>query len=1058
MKEVLNINFEKHKISGLNLEVKAIYIDEFLKTSNRNILVISDNYYNSNKLFQKLNLLNQKTFFFPVDDFALINIESINPELQIIRSNTLDKTKEKTANIYVTDLKGLLINTIDPEKYHKLNFKLKVNDKIDVDFLTKNLIELGYIKDSLVVKEGEFSKRGFVFDIYPINFDPVRIEFWGDEITEIRKFDVITQRTIESINEVEIIPVNLKVDTENKFTILDYINNPIIIYDELTKITNEYEELRKEDSFHSFYSPFEVKNGSYLFDNINDSIDENNILNLKVRNVYNVEREYNSYLKKLVNMDKTIFICFKKAYSQSKFLKDKKDYIFKVSSWNDFALNKINLIVYPLESSFENDDYIFISENTLFGKFDENNISQKRKKTGIKNLNALETGDYVVHEKHGIGVYRGLKTLLKNGMSKDYLQIDYKGTDKLYIPVEKIELISKFSNKEGYEPKIHKLGSLDWEKAKNNARKRAKELAIDLLKLYAQRESSQGYSFPLDTEEQMIFESEFSFSETSDQLRAIDEVKKDMEESRPMDRIICGDVGFGKTEVAFRAIFKAVMASKQVMFLCPTTILSRQHYLNAVQRFKTFPVKIAILNRFISKKEQEIILRDFKEGRIDLLIGTHRILSSDVKPKDLGLLVVDEEQRFGVIHKEKIKEFKNNIDILTLSATPIPRTVQMSLSGIKSLSLIETAPTNRIPIQTYVLEEQENIIKTAIYKEISRNGQVFLLSNQVKGIDDKAIFISKLVPEARVCYAHGKMSKNELEDVMLKFTNKDYDVLVSTTIIETGIDIPSANTLIVLDADKFGLSQLYQIRGRVGRANKMAYCFLMYKKGKIISEIAIKRLNAIKEFTELGSGFAIAMRDLSIRGAGDVLGSDQAGFIDTVGVELFIKLLNNEVLKLRGLEVEDESEDNPLIDVATSINNEYVEDEIIKIEIHKKINTINTYEKLLEVKDELSDRFGKISEELEIYMYQEWFEKYSLKLGIRDIRQNNKEIEIILSKEQTNNINGEKLFMDIIRNNKNINFNMKFKRLAIIIPIAKQEKHFVYVLIDIMKAVEKALA
>ena len=562
-----------------------------------------------------------------------------------------------------------------------------------------------------------------------------------------------------------------------------------------------------------------------------------------------------------------------------------------------------------------------------------------------------------------------------------------------------------------------------------------------------------------DDENQVLFESEFPFNETNDQLKATEEIKKDMESIKPMDRLLCGDVGFGKTEVAFRAIFKAILSGKQVAYLCPTTILSNQQYNNAIERFKTFPVRIEILNRFVTAKKTKEILEDLKEGKIDLLIGTHRLLSKDVVFKNLGLLVIDEEQRFGVKHKEQIKQIRNNIDVLTLSATPIPRTLQMSMMGIRNLSLIETPPTNRYPVQTYVLEENDSIIKSAIYKELARNGQVFILYNYVSDIENKKNELQKLLPDVKIKFAHGRMNKKELEDVMISFINKEFDVLLCTTIIETGIDIPSANTLIIIDADHFGLSQLYQIRGRVGRSNKIAYCYLMYNKGKSLSDVATKRLNVIKEFTELGSGFSIAMRDLSIRGAGDILGSEQAGFIDTIGIDLYLQMLDEEIKKIKGLPIKEISkqDERPLLDIETTIDDNYVDDTDLKIEIHKKINEIDSYDKLLKIKTEIEDRFGKISDNLLIYMHEEWFEKLAKKLNINQIRQTPNFIEVTLPKEITDNLNGELFFKEVSSLSRMFRFSKKHDNIIVTLDIIKLDKHFIYYLIDLLKILDKTI-
>ena len=532
-----------------------------------------------------------------------------------------------------------------------------------------------------------------------------------------------------------------------------------------------------------------------------------------------------------------------------------------------------------------------------------------------------------------------------------------------------------------------------------------------------------------------------------------------MEKEIPMDRLLCGDVGFGKTEVAFRAKFKAILSHKQTAILCPTTILSDQHYKNAIERFKSFPVNIALLNRFVSSKKTKEVLSDLKEGKIDLIIGTHKLLGKDVIFKDLGLLVIDEEQRFGVTHKEKIKKYKESIDVLTLSATPIPRTLQMSLSGIRGLSLIETPPVNRYPIQTYVLEENNQIIKDAIYKELSRNGQVFILYNYIDGMDIKKAELQKIVPDAKIEIIHGGMDKDKIEKVMIDFINKEFDCLLCTTIIETGIDIPNVNTLIIYDADRYGLSQLYQIRGRVGRSERIAYCYLMYNKSKILSDVATKRLSAIKDFTELGSGLSIAMRDLSIRGAGDILGAEQAGFIASVGMEMFMNMLNDEVNRLNGKEVKEISkkDEQPLLDVETYIPDEYVDNEELKIEIHKKINLIDSKEMLDKVGKELEDRFGKLPDSIIVYMYEEWFEKIARKLEIDKVTQTKNYVEITIPEDISLLLNYNDLFIESQKISKNIRFKIQKQTLIIILDLNNLDKHYIYYLIDLMLLIENLL-
>ena len=769
-----------------------------------------------------------------------------------------------------------------------------------------------------------------------------------------------------------------------------------------------------------------------------------------------ISKRLNGYIKE----GKTVIVCLSDRYKVNRFESELVSSHVVITSINEIIENKINLVVRKINSGYIIGNYVVVSEKELFNKKESGVAYKSNFKMGskIRDINKLNIGDYVVHVVHGIGIYRGIKTLTKNGLKKDYLTIEYKGEDKLYIPVEKLEFINKYSSNEGSVPKVNKLGGTEWSKTKLHIKKKIESIAGDLLKLYSEREMAIGYAFDKDTEEQIQFEKDFPYIETKDQLKVTEEIKRDMEKSIPMDRLLCGDVGYGKTEVAFRAIFKAIMSNKQVLFLCPTTILSRQHYQNAIERFKEFPVRIELLNRFVSKKKQNEIIKDLSEGKVDLLIGTHRILSEDINCKRLGLLVIDEEQRFGVKHKEKIKSYKNNIDVLTLSATPIPRTLQMSLAGVRSLSLIETPPVDRYPIQTYVLEENKNVIKDAIYKELAREGQVFILYNDIATMEEKKRSLEYLVPEARIICGHGKMKKEELEDVMYKFMNKEYDVLLCTTIIETGIDIPNVNTLIIIDADRYGLSQLYQIRGRVGRSNKIAYSYLMYNKGKILSDVAKKRLNVIKEFTELGSGFSIAMRDLSIRGAGDILGQEQSGFIDTVGVELFLDMLNEEVSKLRGINIEkDESDTQPLIEVETTIDDKYAKEEDLKIEIHQKINKIDSIESLNKTKEELEDRFGTLDENVIIYMYEELFEKEIRSLNIKNVNQTKNFIAITLSKELTKNIDGELLFLDVISLTRKFRFSMRNEELTITLDTVGLDKHFIYYLIDMLDILKRAI-
>ena len=588
----------------------------------------------------------------------------------------------------------------------------------------------------------------------------------------------------------------------------------------------------------------------------------------------------------------------------------------------------------------------------------------------------------------------------------------YAGDDTLYIPVEQFKMIRKYASADGKVPMIHALGSSKWTKAKQKAKNKIDDIADRLIELYAKRMSSPGFAFSKDNELQIDFENQFGYALTADQQRSVDEIKLDMEKPQPMDRLLCGDVGFGKTEVALRGAFKAILDHKQVAFLCPTTILSMQHFKTATERFKNFPVEIALLNRFTSSKEKKRILKEVKEGNIDLLLGTHRILSKDVAFNDLGLLVIDEEQRFGVKQKEKIKEYRETIDVLSLSATPIPRTLQMSLMGIRGLSKIDTPPKNRLPVQTYVVEKNNTLIKQVIERELARDGQVFYLYNRTDQIANVAYKISSTVPNAKVAIGHGQMDKNELEDVMLRFMNKEFNVLICTTIIETGIDIPNANTMIVEDADKFGLAQLYQIRGRVGRSERGAYAYLLYKKDKSIQDDALKRLKAIKEFTELGSGYKIAMRDLSIRGSGDILGGKQAGFIDDIGFEMYMKILQDAInVRMHKDEKPEEEVKNLNVSVDGYIPDDYVESDYEKLELYQRLDKAKTMSELNSLKAEFDDYYGNLPEAILTLIEKRKLEILSHYSIIEDIKDSGKQLEIIFSPNAFETISGDKLFL-----------------------------------------------
>ncbi|MGG4034783.1 transcription-repair coupling factor [Paenibacillus cisolokensis] len=687
---------------------------------------------------------------------------------------------------------------------------------------------------------------------------------------------------------------------------------------------------------------------------------------------------------------------------------------------HDYDIEPPLLLEGQLQSGFElpSSHLVVITEGEMF--------SQKQRKARridkkidnaerIKSYTELKVGDYVVHQNHGIGKYLGIGTLVIGGIHKDYLHIMYAGGDKLSVPIDQIDMIQKYVGSEDKEPKIYKLGGSEWTRVKNKVRSSVKDIAEDLVRLYAERQSTEGYAFAKDTPYQQEFEAMFPYEETRDQLRAIEEIKRDMEKPVPMDRLLCGDVGYGKTEVAIRAAFKAAIEGKQVAVLVPTTILAQQHYETFRERFSGYPFDIRVLSRFRSRKEQNETLKGLKAGSVDIVIGTHRLLSQDVVFKDLGLLIVDEEQRFGVSHKEKLKKLKTNVDVLTLTATPIPRTLHMSMLGVRDLSVIETPPENRFPVQTYVVEHSPALMREAIERELARGGQVYYLYNRVQGIYQMAEQISALVPDARVAVGHGQMSEQELEKTILDFLDGEYDVLVSTSIIETGVDIPNVNTLIVHDADKMGLSQLYQLRGRVGRSNRIAYAYFTYQRDKVLSEVAEKRLQSIKEFTELGSGFKIAMRDLAIRGAGNLLGAEQHGFIASVGFDLYSQMLADEIAKrkaeMNGEDVREAKPVQTVIDLSLDayLPSDYIYDSIQKIEIYKKVAAVRSLEEVDDLQEELVDRFGDLPDAVSHLLSVAKLKVYGAEYGVEHIGQSGDDWTFRFAQREAERIDTKKL-------------------------------------------------
>ncbi len=1057
---------ENVRITGLTKELNVFYILDKFNKSDKSILVVTNSLFECNKMYSLLSTYMDSVLIFPMDDFLTTVALAVSPDLKVKRLETLRKISEKKS-IVVTNLMGYL-KFLPVKSSGNEKFNLEVNAEIFRDDLIQKLENFGYTRDSLVTATGTYAVRGFIVDLFLIEEEhPIRIEFFGSQVESIRYFDENTQLSLNNVESIQIFPF-AELESKENAPLVSYMNNPMVVYIDYQQIENGY--LRLEEDILSYRESNDIdSNTKFMFSWNEIAVDSKVYLDSLDSVVSSKEKVYNFKTMELDNFNsnftvlkekvqhwliqkKTVVFCVSKD-NQIKQLKELLEDAHVVRD-NDFLENQINIVKKKINKGFIWDNLVVISEFDIENIKDEKIKYKNTLKIGkkVNSLDNLCLGDYVVHRAHGIGIYNGVVTLKQMGMEKDFIQINYFGNDKVYIPVEKISNIYKYSDADGLKPKINKLNSTSWELKKRQVKKKIKDISEELMKLYAIRSQTKGETY-VDYPMEDLFAMEFPYEETKDQMKAISNVLDDLRNPVPMDRLLCGDVGFGKTEVAFRAIFKTVLNNRQVLYLCPTTILSKQQYQSALKRFASYPVTIELLNRYISSKDVKRILDDLASGKIDILFGTHRLLSDDVKCKHLGLLIVDEEQRFGVTHKEKIKSYKNDVNILTLSATPIPRTLKMAMSGLRDLSIIDTAPTNRYPVQTYVVSENDFIVKDAIYKELARNGQIFILYNRVASIEEFCNRLRRLVPEARINFAHGQMAKKELDSIMESFVSNEFDILVCTTIIETGIDIPNANTLIIYDADYFGLSQLYQIRGRVGRSDKIAYAYFLYNKHKVLNDIAVKRLQAIKDFTELGSGYRIAMRDLSLRGAGDILGSEQAGFVDSVGISLYMKMIEEEIKRLNGEEVAEDEDTKSLINVSTHISDDYVSDEDVKIEIHGLINEIEDYGSLEKIKGILEDRFGKISDDMEIYMYEEWFEKLAQKLEIKDVKQTDRLVEITIPEKFSSKIKGDKLFLEAYSISSSFMFKYLNKQIIISLPIRKLDKHFLYYLIPLLNLI-----
>lgn len=1091
-----------------------LYASAFLSL-DQDIVIIKPNQYEASLLYNEIKaLLHESCLYFPVDESMRIEALASSPELLSERINTMYKLTSDKRHVLITHTHAVVRHIPTKEVFIKHCFNVRIGQRIDIYDLQRFLMSAGYQNTNRVDTLFYFSKRGGIIDVYSMPYEhPIRIEFFDDEIEDIRFYDPAMQRTISHVEEVTLVPASDILYEEHEVAnVLQEIDNLHVEHRSSIEQENtdaldatvalDKENLRNHTTSYSMYQYFGLyKQISHILTYVCDPLV---LLSSKeevqfVYNNYVTENHY--YYTELQSIGKTLKglplyyelfdIIPNKSLNIKKFATSPKDVVFNtrqvflhkdkeelvISQLQEYMVisniiiclenehqmkliiellerhqlsftligatdalyDGINIYVGNLPTGVEliDEQLVLLTAKELFVNYNSNKTKYVNYKDAkvLKEYQELNIGDYVVHDSHGIGQYLGIKTLEVKGYHKDYLYVAYAGDDTLYIPVEQFKLIRKYASSDGKTPKVHKLGSSQWQKTKQKIRAKVDDIADKLIDIYAARIQQVGFAFKEDDDLQLEFENHFGYDLTADQQRSVDEIKRDMEKTQPMDRLLCGDVGFGKTEVALRAAFKAIGSNKQVAFLCPTTILSMQHYKTMQKRFDSFPVTIALLNRFTSSKQKKQILEDVKNGKIDILVGTHRILSTDIQFKDIGLLCVDEEQRFGVKQKEQIKEYRKTIDVLTLTATPIPRTLQMSLMGIRGLSQIETPPKNRLPVQTYVIEKNPMLIKQVIERELAREGQVFYLYNRTSEISNVAYGLSLTIPNAKVAVGHGQMSKEELEDVMLRFVNKEFNVLVCTTIIETGIDIPNANTIIVEEADRFGLSQLYQIKGRVGRSDRSAYAYLLYNGQKQMNEEAVKRLKAIKEFTELGSGYKIAMRDLAIRGSGDILGGQQAGFIDSIGFDMYMRILQDALDEKTGKKAEQEDRISSVnVNVDGYIPQDYVSSDMEKLELYQRLETVKTLDGIEQIIEEFKDFYGKLPKEVVTLIDKRKFDILSNHKDIDKVEDVQNTIQVTFTSDYVQKVDGNKMFETINHYFPKASFKTINKKISVTLP------------------------
>ena len=1061
--KLISKNQENIYLNGLYGSSITFFLIDLFSNVKKPIFFITDNKEESSYIYTDIvEQLGENYCSLLPSSFNKFSTKSINKDQVLSRTKILEKIYSNEPGVYVSNCEGIIEKI--PVKNSNANYEilLNKNDQASLYDLNEKLFELEYSKEDFVQSPGDFAIRGNILDVFSYsNENPIRIQFDDDKIERIREFNIDTQYSINDIKKIKISPnINSKLLDKNE-SVINIINNDcIVVINSLELINEEFKKLNPSNDLNYYnHKKFneEIKKKLTLFLN---NRTEKLFYDFKIKPQPSFNKNFN-----LLNDSLTDF--FKKGYKlnllfstfeQSERFKqilDKYDREYEYKS-----------IIKPIYKGFinENEKKLYFSDHEIFNRFHKFKLSKrfsKSKRIKISELNKLEPGDYVTHIDHGVGIFKGLTKIEVNGAKQEAIKLNYGERDTVYLSVHLFHKISKYNSKDGTKPRIYKLGSGAWDKLKNKAKLKVKKLAFDLIKSYAKRKISKGFVYKKDSSIQNELEASFLYVETEDQIKANKDVKMDMESSYPMDRLICGDVGFGKTEIAIRAAFKAVDNGKQVIILVPTTILAFQHYKTFTKRFEDFPISFDYLNRFRSEKDKNKIISDINSGKLDIIIGTHQVVNDKIKYPKLGLLIVDEEQKFGVNVKEKIRSLKENIDILTLTATPIPRTLQYSLMSARDLSIINTPPPNRVPIQSEVIRFDKNLIRNSIEFEIQRGGQVFFVHNRIDNINEFGIWLQELVPYAKIGIAHGRIDGKKLEKIMLEFINNEFDILLSTTIIESGLDVPNANTIFINNAQNFGLSDLHQMRGRVGRSNKNAFCFFITPPISTITNDAKKRITAINQYSDLGSGFNISMKDLEIRGAGDILGGEQSGFINDIGFETYQKILSEAVNELKNSEfkrlfkddrIDESIKEETIIDSDLEIlfPTTYIPSSVERLNLYQKLSIIENNEELELFKIRLIDRFGYLPNETVNLLESVKLKWIGKELGFRKIVLKNKKMLCYFIKDQKNHFFKQKTFVRIMQNINKIN-DCKIKELE------KNGLINLYVVFDKIDSIEKAL-